>query len=216
MLPQAVFTEAVMRRLGLDPDLIHDRKYGWILDETLHQDLQRGRVKWNDEWQRWLNAERRAGRRPQIAQIEDQLKRMLRDNRWNGIYKTGVRPPKGLAKYSQWGRYASDLKRPIEEKIMKLINRRLAETAARQSARQGVKSVPWVGWGAAVIFFACDMRNPTVTFGEALQSNIPYYGVAYDAYRVYEQIRDANAMINAETTSTIYENGDRTIPSELL
>jgi hypothetical protein len=76
--------------------------------------------------------------------------------------------------------------------------------------------VPFIGWGAAAIFFVCDLANPEVTFGEAVQSNIPYYGLAYDAKKVYDSIQDSDAMVDAETTSTLYEEGDRSIPPDVL
>lgn len=205
LLPQSIFTPELLSKLESKIN-IHSKEFGWILDDKLHDSIH-GVEAWNKQWQEWFGKARRKNVKITDEMIMAQLKRMT--NKSASIFKTGVR---AQVSYSQWPGYLRTFRGPIETKIKKLVAKEATKLVAKKASKQGFKAVPFIGWGAAVIFFTCDALNPNITFGEAVQSNIPYYGVAYDAYTVYKKLQDTDVMIDAETTSTLYENGDRSIP----
>jgi len=89
----------------------------------------------------------------------------------------------------------------------------MENVAERKAGKQGIKSKPFFGEGEAVIFFVCDATDPSATWGQAIQSNIPYYGLGYDAYTTYSKLHNVDTMVDAELLSTICEKWDRTPPA---
>ena len=73
LLPKEIFEPWVLQLLGLDPNIIHQKQFGRILDDNAHSKLH---PEWNRAWEDWLDAELDSGRPITINKVIVQLERM--------------------------------------------------------------------------------------------------------------------------------------------
>ncbi|MCW5553566.1 MAG: hypothetical protein KIS67_15580 [Verrucomicrobiae bacterium] len=207
LLPQAVFDTLFVQANGLTL-AIDDPRFGWIFDDC-HNSLFHGNAggPWNDDWKRWINQMKRNGNAITDDEVIRQLARMIRDLKWKSAFQMGFRVPKNVSYGAGWRAY----KKSNECLIKNRIRKRAATMAAKKGSKQGAKSIPVAGWLiAGGCFSFLDICDPQTSLSAAIQSNIPYYGIAYDAYTIYSDLCDqegaSEEMMREMNTGLGYED----------
>ena len=80
-------------------------------------------------------------------------------------------------------------KKTLKDRFVKELEREV-EKIAKKAVKKDVASVPVAGWIFTVGFMVADIaRGENVV--DSVVSNIPYVGIAYDAYRITADIIEA-------------------------
>ena len=80
-------------------------------------------------------------------------------------------------------------KKTLKDRFVKELEREV-EKIAKKAVKKDVASVPVAGWIFTVGFMVADIaRGENVV--DSVVSNIPYFGIAYDTYRITADIIEA-------------------------